>query len=125
VWAATSQQTRVIRSTLSPQYDETLYFPTNLSRISSEDLAAKGDIVVYVLHHNPVAPDDIGFVRIPLSKITASQVHRIEDGTGGAILRTRVLDESPMNLKQQGMGESRGEIKIKVVAPDDPSECLG
>lgn len=125
VWAATSQQTRVIRSTLSPQYDETLYFPTNLSRISSEDLAAKGDIVVYVLHHNPVAPDDIGFVRIPLSKITASQVHRIEDGTGGAILRTRVLDESPMNLKQQGMGESRGEIKIKVSASDDPSGCLG
>ena len=90
-----------------------------------EQAEAKGDIVVYVLHHNPVAPDDIGFVRIPLSKITASQVHRIEDGTGGAILRTRVLDESPMNLKQQGMGESRGEIKIKVIASDDPSECLG
>ena len=121
VWAATSQQTRVVRSTRAPLYDETLYFPTNLNRITSEDLAAKGDIVVYVLHHTPIAPEDIGFARLPLAKITGAPVHRIEDGT--AVVRTRVYDEKALRLKQQGASESRGEIQLRAYfTPTLPEE---
>ena len=87
VWAAVSQQTRVIRSTCAPQYEETLYFPTNLVRINSHELEAKGDIVLYVLHHDKTAPIDIGFTRIPLAKITSAPVKRIEDS--GTNVKTR------------------------------------
>ena len=40
-WASVAQQTRVIRSTCAPQYDETLYFPTNLVRVNAAELEAK------------------------------------------------------------------------------------
>ena len=121
VWAATTQQTRVIRSTRSPVYEETLYFPTNLNRITSDDLSAKGDIVVHVLHHDPTAPEDIGFARIPLSKITGADVRRFEDGE--SVIKTRVYDSAGLALKQQGSNESRGDIKVRAyftpALPDD------
>ena len=64
VWAGTSQQTRVVRGTRAPIFDETLYFPTNLVRNTAAELEAKGDLVIYVLHKHATAPEDLGFTKV-------------------------------------------------------------
>ena len=125
VWAAVSQQTRVIRSTCAPQYEETLYFPTNLVRINSHELEAKGDIVLYVLHHDKTAPIDIGFTRIPLAKIPSAPVKRIEDS--GTNVKTRVY-EARLPLQQPGVTRRdahAGEIKVRLYfTPDLPGDVI-
>ena len=125
VWAAVSQQTRVIRSTCAPQYEETLYFPTNLVRINASELEAKGDVVLYVLHHDKTSPVDIGFCRIPLDKITSAPVKRIEDS--GVNVKTRVY-ESRLFLQQPGVTRKEanaGELKVRLYfTPDLPSDVI-
>jgi len=125
VWAAVSQQTRVVRSTCAPQYDETLYFPTNLVCINATELEGKGDVVLYVLHHDKTAPVDIGFCRIPLDRITSAPIKRIEDS--GTNVKTRVY-ESRLLLQQPGIMRKdahAGEIKVRLYfTPDLPSDVV-
>ena len=40
--------------------------------MNAAELEAKGDIVLYVLHHDRVSPQDIGFCRLPLDRITSA-----------------------------------------------------
>ena len=122
-WAATSQQTRVIRSTCSPAYEETLYFPTNLVRNTADELEAKGDLVLYVMHHTPASPEDIGFAKVSLDKITSASVKRIDEPSGERV-RTRAF-EGTLKLQQQGVTRKDGHGEVKVVAyftPDLPSD---
>jgi hypothetical protein len=125
VWAAVKQQTRLIRSTCAPQYDETLYFPTNLVRMNATELEAKGDIILYVLHHDKSAPVDIGFCRVSLDRITGAGVKRIDDSGGN--LKTRVY-EARLELQQPGVMRSHssaGEIKVRMYfTPDLPSDVV-
>ena len=122
-WTATSQQTRVINSTLAPEYNETLYFPTNLVRFTAKELAEKGDLVLHVMHHAHPAPEDIGFCRITLDKVTSSPVKRIDDE--GTNIKTRVF-EARIALQQSGVmrkDRSRGEVNVRVYfTPDVPDD---
>jgi len=126
-WSAVSQNTRVIRSTCAPQYDETLYFPTNLVRITTAGLEAKGDIVLYVLHHTKAAPSDLGFCRIPLDRITSAAVKRIEDS--GSNVKTRVY-EARLPLQLPGIKHAKGmptggEVRVRLYfTPDVPSDVV-
>lgn len=75
VWAAVSQQTRVIRSTCAPQYDETLYFPTNLVRISASELEAKVCISLDLTAPRRISPRLSASHRIsPLSDPAVSDI---------------------------------------------------
>ena len=121
VWGGTSQQTRVIRGTRTPQFDETLYFPTNLVRNTASELEAKGDLVLYVLHKhsNGAAPEDIGFARVPLHRVTEAKVARIDDG--GNTIKSRVYEET-LRLQQQGLRRAdagRGEVRIRAYFTPD------
>ena len=123
VWAGTSQQTRVIRATCSPTYDETLYFPTNLVRNTAAELEAKGDLVLYVLHKTQkgAAPEDIGFVRLPLARITDAPVTRVDDA--GSLIKTRTY-EATLRLQQQGVRQKdggKGQIELRAYFTPDLS----
>lgn len=126
VWAATSQQTRVVRASRSPNYDETLYFPTNSVRLSADDIEAKGDLVVYVMHRTGGVPEDLGFVTVSLDKVTGAPVQRVEDGQGD--IKSRVYDAN-LPLSQAGYssksGADLGHIQLKVYfTPDLPGDVI-
>ena len=41
-WDGVTQSTRVVRGTTSPAFEETLYFPVKLVRVTVEEMAKKG-----------------------------------------------------------------------------------
>jgi Ca2+-dependent lipid-binding protein len=106
-WDECSQQTRVVRNTRSPRFDETLYFPVKLVRITKEDMEKKGDITVYVLDYDPTGADNLGFIKISLDQITNAPYKRMGDG------KSRVFEVEEMPLQQPGSHKSVGIMHLQ------------
>ena len=92
-WDQTSQQTRVLRNTRNPLYEETLYFPVKLVRITKEGMEKKGDILIFVLDYDPSGADNLGFFTLGLDQVTNSPYRRLGD------LKTRTRRNEQTNRR--------------------------
>ena len=116
-WDQTSQQTRVLRNTRNPLYEETLYFPVKLVRITKEGMEKKGEIVIFVLDYDPNGADNLGFFQLGLDQVTNSPYRRLGD------LKTRVFEHEALPLAQPGIKHTVGTIHIQAYfTPDLPDE---
>ena len=107
-WDQTSQQTRVLRNTRNPLYEETLYFPVKLVRITKEGMEKKGDLTIFVLDYDPNGADNLGFYQLGLDQVTNSPYRRLGD------LKTRVFEHEALPLSQPGVKQTTGTLHIQV-----------
>ena len=116
-WDQTSQQTRVLRNTRNPLYEETLYFPVKLVRITKEGMEKKGEIVIFVLDYDPNGADNLGFFQLGLDQVTNSPYRRLGD------LKTRVFEHEALPLAQPGVKHTVGTIHLQAYfTPDLPDD---
>ena len=118
-WDQTSQQTRVLRNTRNPLFEETLYFPVKLVRITKEGMEKLGDITIFVLDYDPTGADNLGFFKLGLDQVTNSQYRRLErEG-----IKTRVYENDALPLAQPGVKATQGTMHLQAYfTPDLPDD---
>lgn len=118
-WDQTSQQTRVLRNSRSPLFEETLYFPVKLVRITKEAMEKLGDITIFVLDYDPNGADNLGFYKLGLDQVTNSAYRRLEKEG----IKTRVFEHDALPLAQPGLKHTVGTMHLQAYfTPDLPDE---
>eukprot|EP00698_Gefionella_okellyi_P002914 TRINITY_DN12762_c0_g1_i1.p1 TRINITY_DN12762_c0_g1~~TRINITY_DN12762_c0_g1_i1.p1 ORF type:complete len:1081 (-),score=206.26 TRINITY_DN12762_c0_g1_i1:6-3248(-) len=82
-WNGVKQETKVIKQTVNPQFDDVLVFPLRFVHVSAEALAETGPISVQVFHKSDDGNDYLGGFELPLDLLTPAGGGAAYSGTGG------------------------------------------
>ena len=81
-----------MRDTYDPQFDEVLFFPVRVLRITEAELVKRGDLTVHVHDFETHSTRSLGFFTLSLDKVTSSPIRRLE------LEKTRVYEAEQVDL---------------------------